>query len=35
MNRRLRIALVMIVGALLAVVVLLRIEMLLIDWSNW
>jgi hypothetical protein len=28
-------ALIVVAGALLAAVVLLRIEMLLIDWGNW
>jgi hypothetical protein len=34
-GRRLRIALVIIAGAVLAVVVLLTIETFLIDWGDW
>jgi hypothetical protein len=33
-DRRLKMALIVVAGALLAAVVLLRIEMLLIDWGN-
>jgi hypothetical protein len=34
-NRRLSIALIIIAGAVLAVVILLSIEALLIDWGDW
>jgi hypothetical protein len=34
-NRRLKLALVIVVGTALAVVVLLKIEIFLIDWGNW
>lgn len=35
MNRRLKLALIMIAGATLAAAVLLSIELILIDWGDW
>ena len=35
LNRRLKLALIIIDGAVLAVVAPLAIEMFLVDWGNW